>query len=43
MSRVGKLPIAVPPGVDVQITTDQITVKGKDGTLTRALNPLVTV
>ena len=28
MSRVGKMPIAVPKGVDVSITADQITVKG---------------
>ena len=43
MSRVGKMPIAVPQGVDVQITADQITVKGANGTLVRALNPLVTI
>ena len=43
MSRVGKMPIAVPQGVDVQITADQITVKGANGTLARALNPLVTI
>jgi large subunit ribosomal protein L6 len=43
MSRVGKMPIAVPPGVDVAITAEQITVKGANGTLTRALNPLVAV
>lgn len=43
MSRVGKMPIAVPQGVDVQITADQITVKGANGTLARATNPLVTV
>ncbi|MCU0813622.1 MAG: 50S ribosomal protein L6 [Burkholderiaceae bacterium] len=43
MSRVGKMPIAVPQGVDVAITADQISVKGTQGTLTRALNPLVTV
>ncbi len=43
MSRVGKLPIAVPPGVDVQITTDQITVKGANGTLARAPHALVKV
>jgi large subunit ribosomal protein L6 len=29
MSRVGKMPIAVPQGVDVAITADSITVKGK--------------
>ncbi|MCU0929226.1 MAG: 50S ribosomal protein L6 [Burkholderiaceae bacterium] len=43
MSRVGKMPIAVPQGVDVAITADQISVKGTQGTLTRALNPLVSV
>ena len=43
MSRVGKMPVAVPQGVDVAITADQITVKGSNGTLSRALNPLVTI
>ena len=43
MSRVGKMPIAVPQGVDVQIANDQITVKGSNGTLTRAMNSLVQV
>lgn len=43
MSRVGKMPIAVPQGVDVQITADQITVKGANGTLARAVSPLVSV
>ena len=28
MSRVGKMPITVPQGVDVKIAADQITVKG---------------
>jgi len=37
------MPIAVPPGVDVAIAGDQITVKGAGGTLTRQLNPLVNV
>ena len=43
MSRVGKMPITVPQGVDVQITADQITVKGAMGTLVRPVNVLVTV
>jgi large subunit ribosomal protein L6 len=43
MSRVGKMPIAVPKGVDVQITDDQIAIKGSNGTLSRPLNALVTV
>ena len=43
MSRVGKMPITVPQGVDVQITAEQITVKGAMGTLVRAVNSLVTI
>ncbi len=43
MSRVGKMPITVPQGVDVKITTDQITVKGANGTLALPLGALVTV
>jgi large subunit ribosomal protein L6 len=43
MSRVGKMPIAVPQGVDVKITTDQITVKGANGSLVLPLGALVTV
>jgi len=43
MSRVGKMPVAVPKGVDVQITADQITVKGANGALNRALHALVSV
>jgi large subunit ribosomal protein L6 len=43
MSRVGKMPIAVPQGVDVTIFAEQISVKGAQGTLVRAANPLVTV
>jgi large subunit ribosomal protein L6 len=43
MSRVGKMPIALPQGVDVAVSADQISVKGAQGTLTRALNPLVAI
>lgn len=43
MSRVGKMPIAVPQGVDVSIKDDQISVKGSLGTLTYPVNSLVTV
>ena len=43
MSRVGKMPIAVPQGVDVQIANNQITVKGANGTLARAMHSLVEV
>ena len=43
MSRVGKSPVAVPQGVDVQIKEDQISVKGAGGTLSLAQNALVKV
>jgi len=43
MSRVGKMPITVPQGVDVSITVDQITVKGANGTLVRTANSLVEI
>lgn len=43
MSRVGKMPIAVPKGVDVAINAEQISVKGSLGTLVRPANRLVSV
>ena len=43
MSRVGKMPIAVPQGVDVQISAEQITVKGANGTLVRTASSLVNI
>jgi len=43
MSRVGKMPVAVPQGVDVSVSANEISVKGAQGTLKRALNPLVVV
>jgi large subunit ribosomal protein L6 len=43
MSRVGKMPIALPKGVDVSIKDDQISVKGALGTLARPAHQLVTV
>jgi large subunit ribosomal protein L6 len=43
MSRVGKMPVAVPQDVDVAIKADQIAVKGKGGALSLALNQLVKI
>ena len=43
MSRIGKKPIAVPAGVKVEISQDQVTVEGKGGKLTTALPPYVGV
>lgn len=39
MSRIGKLPITIPAGVDVKIgNNNEVTVKGPNGTLTRTLH-----
>ena len=43
MSRVGKMPVTVPQGVDVSINNTQISVKGAGGTLSIAANALVKV
>jgi large subunit ribosomal protein L6 len=43
MSRVGKMPVAIPQGVDVSIKEDQISVKGTGGTLLLAQNALVKI
>jgi large subunit ribosomal protein L6 len=39
MSRIGRLPIAVPATVDVTIDGRTLTVKGPKGSLTRSLHP----
>ena len=43
MSRIGKMPIAIPAGVEVKKDGNVITVKGPKGTLTRELNPKIQV
>ncbi len=43
MSRVGKRPVSIPAGVDVQIKEDQISVKASGGTLHLAQNALVKI
>ena len=43
MSRVGKMPLPLPQGVDVSVSAEQISVKGALGTLVRPVNPLVAV
>lgn len=37
MSRIGRLPIQVPPGVDVTISGQEVTVKGPKGTLSHTV------
>ena len=44
MSRIGRLPIAVPAGVTVTISEDNlVTVKGPKGELKQQVNPDITV
>jgi large subunit ribosomal protein L6 len=43
MSRIGRLPITVPSGVDVAIDGRQVTVTGPKGTLSRELPPIIAV
>jgi large subunit ribosomal protein L6 len=43
MSRIGKLPVAVPSGVDVAIDGAVVTVKGPKGTLTHTVASPITV
>jgi len=39
MSRIGRLPVPVPAGVDVEIDGSRVTVTGPRGTLSRELHP----
>ena len=44
MSRIGKLPVTVPAGVEVNITdTNLVTVKGPKGTLTQQVSPAIKI
>jgi len=43
MSRIGKLPIEIPTTVDVNVTNDNVVVKGKFGTLERTLPEVIQV
>jgi len=43
MSRIGKKPVVIPPGVTVTLKDGILTVKGPKGELKRQLPPLVTV
>ena len=44
MSRIGKMPITVPAGVEITVAEGNVvTVKGPKGTLTRAFHPNMTI
>ena len=44
MSRIGRMPISVPAGVEITIGADNlVTVKGPKGTLTQQFHPNMTI
>lgn len=43
MSRIGKLPVAVPAGVEVSISDQQVSVKGSLGSMQLLRHPLVQI
>lgn len=44
MSRIGKLPVAIPAGVTVTVSADNVvTVKGPKGELVQAVDPIISV
>lgn len=44
MSRIGKLPVSLPKGVEVSVSDKNVvTVKGPKGTLTQTVDPAITV
>jgi len=44
MSRIGRAPITVPPGVDIKITENNyVTVKGPKGTLEQSISPEIKI
>jgi len=43
MSRIGKAPISLPKGVNIDLIGDAVTVKGPKGTLTQNVHPAMSV
>jgi len=43
MSRIGRLPVAIPSGVDITINGQSVTVKGPKGELTHVVAEPITV
>ncbi|MCQ2215102.1 MAG: 50S ribosomal protein L6 [Bacteroidales bacterium] len=43
MSRIGKMPVAIPAGVSIDVKDNVITVKGPKGELKQAINPAIKV
>jgi LSU ribosomal protein L6P len=43
MSRIGKMPVVIPEGVDVKINGQEVTVKGPKGTLVQTFHKNMTI
>ena len=43
MSRIGNKTITIPAGVEVNVNSNEVTVKGPKGTLTRQFSPLIQI
>ncbi len=44
MSRIGKLPITIPEGVEIKVSdTNMVTVKGKLGELEQQVDPAIKI
>ena len=43
MSRIGKMPIVIPAGVEVQVEGNVVTVKGAKGSASQAFNPAMNI
>lgn len=43
MSRIGRMPIPLPQGVEVQIKGSEVTVKGPRGELSRSFHPAISI
>lgn len=43
MSRIGKMPIPLPKGVDINMKGNEVTVKGPRGELTRSFDPAMSI
>lgn len=43
MSRIGKMPVAIPSGVDVTVDGSTVTVKGGKGELTRTFKDIISI
>ncbi len=43
MSRIARMPVSIPKGVEVNLSSESLSVKGSLGTLTQMISPLVTI